>query len=208
VAIPADHPSGENMKTELREPAQTAFGAVIAAIEQSSIVTPDLAAAALADLRDGVITGEGPSAYGRVHFSRTIDALDAAFCIQILSAPSAPAVTRAEAERLLEIDAVASDRDDSGMFDDLLTKAIAHHALASAGRSVPPRAVALSPQTPLESWAGASRAEADAEVLRWIAREVRGRRRTSRGLMSVALMFGLTAAPVAHSLAGLIDFAA
>lgn len=189
------------------ESAQSAFLTVQSAIRTSQIVTSDLAAEALADIRTGVITGEGPTATGRIHFSRTLDRQDAAFVAQVLTAPREGAVTRAEAQRLLEIDAAASERSDGGRFDDLLSKAIVHHALSAAGKPVPSRQVALSPETPLESWAG-SRAEADAEVLRWISSEMRSRRRASRGLMSIAMLFGVAAAPVAHSLAGLIDFAA
>jgi len=55
----------------------------------------DTAAHALSIVRDGVITGEGPTTKGRVHFSRSIDADDTAewesvtFC---LSCPYAPSV--------------------------------------------------------------------------------------------------------------------
>ena len=195
------------MRDDTVQPAHAAFLAVQSAIRASQIVTAELAAAALADIRTGVITGEGPSAAGRIHFSRSLDKQDAAFCAQVLTAPRDAAVTRAEAQKLLEIDAAASERSDGGRFDDLLTKAIAHHALAAAGKPVPPRPVALAAETPLESWAG-SRADADAEVLRWISSEMRGRKRASRGLMSIAILFGVAATPVAQSLAGLIDFAA
>jgi hypothetical protein len=61
-----------------------------------------------------------------------------------------------------------------GRFDDLFMKAIAHHVLASAGRPVPPRAVALAPSTPLADWAS-PHADTDAEVLAWIAGHARGR---------------------------------
>lgn len=188
------------------ESAQSAFLTVQSAIRTSQIVTSELAADALADIRTGVITGEGPSAAGRIHFSRTLDRQDTAFVAQVLTAPREGAVTRAEAQRLLEIDAAASERSDGGRFDDLLTKAIAHHALAHAGKPVPPRQVALAAETPLHSWAG-SQNEADAEVLRWISAEMRARKRASRGLMSIAVLFGVAAAPVAQSLASLIDFA-
>ena len=39
----------------------------------------DTAARALTIVRDGVITGEGPTTKGRVHFSRSLDADDAAW---------------------------------------------------------------------------------------------------------------------------------
>ena len=44
------------------------------------------AAHALTIVRDGVITGEGPTTKGRMHFSRALDADDAAWCARILTA--------------------------------------------------------------------------------------------------------------------------
>jgi hypothetical protein len=171
----------------------TPFQSVIDAIASSGIVAPDLAVRALGELRDGVITGEGPTARGRIHFSRSLDAQDAAYCAQILDAPAQAcdlAVTRGEAEMLLQIDAAASERLDGGRFDDLLIKAVAHHALSSAGKPVPPRSVALSSATPLESWASqAAAADVDAEVRQWIADHIRQRRRSSKALMTIAVFF-------------------
>ncbi len=176
-----------NQKSGARAP----FQSVIAAIESSGIVAPEFAARALEELRDGVITGEGPTSSGRIHFSRSLDGQDADYVAQILNAPgkgSDAAVTRAEADALLQIDAAASERLDDGRFDDLLVKAIAHHALASAGRSVPPRHVALSPDTPLHVWAPqAAAADVDAEVRQWITDHVRTRRRSSKALMTIAV---------------------
>src|SRR6266702_5253751 len=115
------------------------------------------AAHALTVVRDGVITGEGPTTRGRVHFSRALDADDAAWCARILTArrlENEP-VSRAEAEALFEINDAAAERSDEGRFDDLLAKAVAHHVAAASGLPVPPRTVALSPDTDIESWAPA-----------------------------------------------------
>ena len=49
---------------------------LIMAIETSPTGTHDHAAQALAFVRDGIITGEGPTTKGRVHFSRELDAAD------------------------------------------------------------------------------------------------------------------------------------
>src|SRR5215467_10280274 len=115
----------------------------------------DTAAHALTIVRDGVITGEGPTTRGRVHFSRALDADDAAWCARILTASAVEhqPVSRAEAEALFEINEAATERTDGGRFDDLLAKAIAHHAASVSGLPVPPRTVALSPDTDIESWA-------------------------------------------------------
>ncbi len=113
------------------------------------------AAHALTIVRDGVMTGEGPTTRGRVHFSRALDADDAAWCARILTANAVEhqPVSRAEAEALFAINDAASERSDDGRFDDLLAKAVAHHAAAESGLKVPPRTVALSPDTDIESWA-------------------------------------------------------
>src|SRR6201988_3330502 len=99
----------------------------------SSVLEPkcrDTAAHALTIVRDGVITGEGPTTRGRVHFSRALDADDAAWCARILTAAAVEhqPVSRAEAEALFEINDAATERSDAGRFDDLLAKAVVHHA--------------------------------------------------------------------------------
>jgi hypothetical protein len=161
----------------------------------------DTAAHALTIVRDGVITGEGPTTKGRVHFSRALDADDTAWCARILtsSAVEHQPVSRAEAEALFEIDEAATERTDDGRFDDLLAKAIAHHAASESGLPVPPRTVALSPDTDIESWAPNHARGVDTEVLDWIAKQMRGKRRGNRTLMAmVATFVGVAAIPLAQ----------
>src|SRR5580698_2710174 len=109
-------------------PASNANSAApIGALEPFRISCRDTAARALAIVRDGVITGEGPTARGRVHFSRALDADDAAWCARILTTANVDhlPVSRAEVEALFEIGAAATERSDDGRFEDLLTKAVA-----------------------------------------------------------------------------------
>jgi hypothetical protein len=88
---------------------------------------------------------------------------------------------------------------DGGRFDDLLAKAVAHHAAAESGLPVPPRTVALSPDTAIESWAPAKAIKADTEALQWIARQMRGKRRGNRTLMAVvATVIGAAAVPLSQ----------
>src|SRR3954469_5179984 len=139
-------------------------------VEASAVLQPSCrktAAHALTVVRDGVITGEGPTTRGRIHFSRTLDADDAAWCARILTATAVEhqPVSRAEAEALFEINDAAAERSDGGRFDDLLAKAVAHHAASESGLPVPPRTVALSPDTTIESWAPAKAIKADTEAL-------------------------------------------
>ena len=178
-------------------------------IETGLTADRDVSANALAFVRDGVITGEGPTTAGRIHFSRALDAADAAWCARILNAAANTnePVSRAEAETLFEINRAASERSDDGLFDDLFAKAIVHHAAAASGLPVPPRSVALSPETSIESWAPTTAVGVNIEVLEWIASQMRGTRRNNRTLMRlVATLIGAATLPLAHTLPNVLDF--
>ena len=196
---------------DTRSATAAEFRALVSAIESSPIRVPDLAAAALGDVLTGVITGEGPTAQGRMKFSRSLDATDTKWCERILigaGGPHGAPVTRAEADRLFEIDAAATERNDGGKFDDLMVKAVAHHVIAATGRPVPPRDVALDPATPVASWASRF-ADIDGEVLRWIASHVKGKKRLGGPLMTiVTLLIGASTSPVTGSFAGVFDLLA
>ena len=180
-------------------PAPAGISAEPIATVTSKISCRNTAALALTVVRDGVITGEGPTTRGRIHFSRALDADDAAWCARILTASAVEhqPVSRAEAEALFEINDAAAERSDEGRFDDLLAKAVVHHAASVSGLPVPPRTVALSPETAIESWAPARAAGVDGEVLEWIASQMRGNRRINRTLMAmVASLVGAAALPL------------
>jgi hypothetical protein len=171
------------------------------AIETSQIADRKTAAEALTVVRDGVITGEGPTTRGRIHFSRALDADDAAWCARIRTAAAVEAqpVSRAEAEALFEINDAAAERSDDGVFDDLFAKAVVHHAASASGLPVPSRTVALSPDTAIESWAPTRASGVDVEVLEWIASQMRGKRRSNRTLMTlVATIVGAATLPLSH----------
>src|SRR6202045_4924156 len=161
------------------------------ALEPSKISCRNTAALALTVVRDGVITGEGPTTRGRVHFSRALDADDAAWCARILTAKAVEhqPVSRAEAEALFEINDAAAERSDDGRFDDLLAKAVVHHAASASGLPVPPRTVALSPEIAIESWAPTQAVGVDIEVLEWLASQMRGKRPSHRTLMAMVATF-------------------
>ncbi|MGD9839990.1 MAG: hypothetical protein AB7F72_12450 [Afipia sp.] len=181
---------------------------LIRKIETGLTADRDVSAHALAFVRDGVITGEGPTTTGRIHFSRALDAADAAWCARILNAAANTnePVSRAEAETLFEINRAASERTDDGLFDDLFAKAIVHHAAAASGLPVPPRSVALSPETAIESWAPTTAVGVNIEVLEWIASQMRGTRRNNRALMRlVATLIGAATLPLAHTLPNVLD---
>jgi len=180
----------------------------IGTLEPSRISCRDTAAQALAVVRDGVITGEGPTTKGRMHFSRALDAFDAAWCARILTASAVDhqPVSRAEAEALFEINDAAAERSDDGRFDDLLAKAVVHHAASASGLPVPSRSVALSPDTAIESWAPTKAVGVNTEVLEWIASQMRGNRRGNRKLMAlVATIIGVATLPLATQLPRVFD---
>ncbi len=189
--------SAPKSKSSENSPANSADKGFEAILEPSC---RDSAAQALTIVRDGVITGEGPTTKGRVHFSRELDADDAAWCARILTAAAVEhqPVSRAEAQALFEINDAATERSDDGRFDDLLAKAIAHHAASASGLPVPPRTVALSPETDIESWAPVQAKGLDVEILEWIASQMRGKHRANRRLMAmVATLVGVAALPLA-----------
>jgi hypothetical protein len=128
---------------------------------------------ALAQVCRAVITGEGPTVAGRVHFSRTLDSDDAALCarILILAGRNGDPVSRAEADALFDISAAGGERRDAGRFDLLLAKAVAHYVMSSCGRDVPRRDAALAPATAIESWA--SPAEPGMDVGPWLESRLR-----------------------------------
>jgi hypothetical protein len=98
---------------------------------------------------------------------------------------------------LFEINDAAAERSDDGVFDDLLAKAVVHHAASASGLPVPPRTVALSPETAIESWAPTRAVGVDTEVLEWIASQMRGKRRSNRTLMTlVATIVGAATLPL------------
>lgn len=171
----------------------------IGALEPSKISCRNTAAHALTIVRDGVITGEGPTTKGRIHFSRALDADDAAWCERILTATAVEhqPVSRAEAEALFEINDAATERSDGGRFDDLLAKAVAHHAASESGLPVPPRTVALSPDTAIESWVPTQALNVGTETLEWISRQMRGSRRGNRTLTAlIATILGVATLPL------------
>jgi hypothetical protein len=180
----------------------------IGELEPSDISCRDTAAQALAVVRDGVITGEGPTTKGRVHFSRALDAFDAAWCARILTASAVDhqPVSRAEAEALFEINDAAAERSDDGRFDDILAKAVVHHAASASGLPVPSRSVALSPDTSIESWAPTKAVGVNTEVLEWIAGQMRGKRRGNRTLRAlVATIIGAATLPLTTQLPNVFD---
>jgi len=177
-------------------------------IDISSIIDAEMSAQALDLVRQGVITGEGPTTQGRVHFSRSLDSDDVKWCEKILLAPAVAnhSISRAEAEMLFEISDAGADRSDDGRFDDLLAKAVVHYAAAASGLPVPSREVALAANSAIEDWAPTRAVGVNVEVLEWMSGQMRGKRRASPVMMTLAAtLIGVTTLPVAQALPTLLD---
>jgi hypothetical protein len=167
-------------------------------------------AAALAQVCLAVVTGEGPTTAGRIHFSRTIDADDVSWCarILILAGHHGDPVSRAEADVLFDISAVGSERHDMGRFDDLLAKAVMHHVVSASVREVPRREIALAPETPLKGWTSAVNLNAD--VRAWLSARLRELAPSSPAACAIMKATGgaARAAPGDEAVAALFDVAA
>jgi hypothetical protein len=116
--------------------------ALVAILEAARAMPPALSAFALQQVKDGCLTGEGPTARGRCHYSRVVDAADVELLRRMLFASGGDGsidVTRAEAEVLFDLHDQTVGQDNDPGFSDLFVKAIAQHVLAASGRQVPTR---------------------------------------------------------------------
>jgi hypothetical protein len=183
---------------------------LVTEIAQSTSDIAARSAAALTQVRDDIIVGEGPTVAGRMHFSRTLDAEDAALCARILVAAGRTglSVSRAEVDALFAIDAAGSERFDDGRFDDLLARAVMHHLMSAAGAAVPSRESALDPEKRLASWASAI--DLDREHRSWLACHLSQMKPSSGALRAInaVLHVGLDRPEAEPPLGVLFDIAA
>jgi hypothetical protein len=74
-----------------------------------------------------------------------------------------------------------------------------HHAASASGFPVPPRTIALSPDTAIESWAPTHAACLDIQVLEWIAGQTRSKFRDNPTVMKLfGAIVGATTLPLAQ----------
>ncbi len=113
---------------------------------------PSLAAFALAQVRDAVLTGVGVSRAGQMLGKGTIGQSEIDLLRRILHAFAGDggiAVTRAEAEVLLDINKALTPGRSSPAWTELFVKAVGASVLASLGHHLPPREEMLR----IEVWA-------------------------------------------------------
>jgi hypothetical protein len=182
----------------------TGFETLLRAMEAAREIPESFAVFAIRQLRAGIIKGEGAAIGARPHFSRVIDANDAALLYRILIAAGGAesvAISRAEAEALFDLhDATARSENDPA-FDDLFYRAIAHHALATSGQAVAPRAIALRP-------GGALDAAPNAEQAAWLSERIMRDGRPTMAEFELLRFLGAKAPRPNVSIRRLLDSAA
>jgi hypothetical protein len=178
--------------------SEAAFAGLMDAIEHA----PAARLAALAVVRLGVITGEGPTTKGRVHYSRSIDVVDTGLVKRILLAGGAEPISRAEADALFDIHDAACERLDDGAFADLFVKAVAHHVLAASGYRTPERANAIACAGSLADWAPQTTVHGEAAA--WLGARLSRKSRGSAAALAALIGTGT----FRGSVAGVLDLAA
>ena len=147
----------------------------------------DTAAHALTIVRDGVITGEGPTTKGRVHFSRALDADDAAWCVRILTAARS-SISRSAGPKPRRCSRSMMPRPSAAT---MAVSTICWPRRSSTTR--PPRRACRCRRAPSRcrrtprSRAGRRRtpSRVNTEVLEWIASQMRGKQRSNRTLVAM-----------------------
>jgi hypothetical protein len=106
---------------------------LVRVIERAESVPNSLATFALNQIRHAAMTGEGPAARGRIHFSRVIDTADTAMIarlLQVAKGDKRRIISRAEAEILFDMAEACTGANDPA-WDGLFAEAIQAHLVAS-----------------------------------------------------------------------------
>ena len=130
---------------------------LIKVLEKAASSPASLSAFALSQVKEAVLTGEGPAACGRTLEPGKVGRAEADMMRRILYAFGGDgniAVTRAEAEVLFDINDAVADADNDPAWTDLFTKALANCLMAASGYAVPSREVALRREQWLDSDSG------------------------------------------------------
>jgi hypothetical protein len=121
---------------------------LIKLIEHADSVPADLASFALHQILHSAMTGEGPAALGRIHFSRVVDAVDVANLarlFQVAKGAGRRIISRPEADILFEMAEGCTGANDPA-WDGLFAETIQAHLLAT---NLPNDTSRLSPATPV-----------------------------------------------------------
>jgi hypothetical protein len=106
-------------------------------MEEAHEIPTQLAAFAISQVKHAAITGEGPAARGRVHFSRTVDGRDVELLSRMLEKSGGTlgaSVSREEADLLFDIADACSASPNDHAWDQLFARAIANHLLGASAQ--------------------------------------------------------------------------
>src|SRR4051812_6119819 len=156
---------------------QSELRVLVEIMEEAHEIPTALAAFALAQVKHAAITGEGPAARGRPHFSRVVDAGDVELLARILAGAGGvegAAVSRAEADILFDIADACSGSSNHAGWDQLFVRAIANHLLGAAvpRRNLVEVAALARPTEAQAEWAVGRSVRIDAAGADWLARRV------------------------------------
>jgi hypothetical protein len=160
-----------------RVETSTELELLVEIMEEAHEIPINLAAFALAQVKYSAITGEGPAAQGRPHFSRVVDAADVELVSRILASAggaTGAAVSRAEADILFDIADACTGAANDAAWDQLFVRAIANHLLGthSPKRRTLGEVPFVSSPGPEGEWASGSSARIDEAGAAWLARRV------------------------------------
>ena len=144
----------ERITVDGKVQTQNELELLIHVLEEARWTPTSLSALALAQVRHAIIDSTGPLRVGPRPATGIVTASDVNTLRRILYASGgdgSTAVTRAEAEVLMDIAEAADDALSDPAWIDLYTKAIANHLMAGAGFAPPSREEALKREEWLEA---------------------------------------------------------
>jgi hypothetical protein len=129
-----------------RVTTKTELDLLVRVLDKARWVPASLVTFSLAQVRAAVVHGDGPLRLGQVPIEgviaeREVELIRTMLCS--LGSDSSLAITRAEAEMLLDINAALQGSPARPAWTDLFVKAVANVLMSSAGYAVPPRKIAL-----------------------------------------------------------------
>jgi hypothetical protein len=133
--------------------SKTELELLLNVLEQARWVPQSLVRFALDQVKDAIISGQGPLRAGKARGATSLMEAEVDLLRRILysfGGDANLAITQAEAEVLFEIDAATAEADNHPSWSDLFVKAIANCVMGASGYAPPPRAVALARDAWLE----------------------------------------------------------
>jgi hypothetical protein len=137
----------ERIGRDGRVDSKTELDLLVNVLDKARWAPQSLVRYALEQVKHAVLSGTGPLRSGKKHEVGIVTEPDVDLLRRILYAAASDgciAVTRTEAEVLLEIDEATAGRDNHPAWTDLFVKALANCVMAASGYAPPAREVALT----------------------------------------------------------------